>query len=506
MLGPEVTQLLEVLVDVLHRSDPVFGGVGFAIALGLILTLGVLLQRGRRRKIKGSVWLLFLHAATAAPLAFIDAPAVESKLSLVAAFFLLASLGRSAFLLLVDTFLARRAMQPVPQILRDVLQAALYVVIGLLVLRAAGVEPGSLLTTSALLTAVLGLSLQETLGNLFAGLAIQAQRPFDVGDWIQCDQNAVGKVIEINWRATRVLTIDDIEVVVPNSAVAKAPIYNYSRPTTVVRRAVTVPTSYDAPPEAVRKILLEALADTPRILDKPEPTIATKDFSDRGVMYEVRFYIQDYHARDLIDSDVRDRIWYALKRNGLPIPFPQRRLDFQPASAGPDPKKTEQRATKLLQHSELFSHLSEQDARSIIARCSRQLFTKQERIVRQNTLGSEMFIIERGRVGISVALEKGRHELLAQLGPGEFFGEMSVMTGGERTADVIALEETEVLVLTREALAPLLESQPELADHISQVLAERQVQRSEVEGQEEAPRETRDQQEMLGRIREFFSL
>jgi hypothetical protein len=165
MLGPEVTQFLEVVVDVLHRSEPVFGGVGFAIALGLILALGAVLPCGRRRKVKGSVWLLFLHVAAAAPMAFIDSAAVESKLSLVAAFFLLASLGRSAFLLLVDSFLARRAMQPVPQILRDVLQAALYVVIGLLVLRAAGVEPGSLLTTSALLTAVIPFGVDRVVGG-----------------------------------------------------------------------------------------------------------------------------------------------------------------------------------------------------------------------------------------------------------------------------------------------------------------------------------------------------
>ena len=93
-------------------------------------------------------------------------------------------------------------------------------------------EPGSLLTTSALLTAVVGLSLQDTLGNMLTGLALQMQRPFEVGDWIQFDPDPrnIGQVIEVNWRATTVMTIDDVEVIVPNGALAKAPIRNFSQP------------------------------------------------------------------------------------------------------------------------------------------------------------------------------------------------------------------------------------------------------------------------------------
>src|SRR5690606_39397019 len=112
------------------------------------------------------------------------------------------------------------------------------------------VEPASLLATSALLTAVIGLSLQETLGNLFAGLAIQAERPFEVNDWIQFDEHRhrVGRVVEINWRATKVETSDRVILTVPNGVLARAPIMNFSRPTALVRRSVYVDAPFDAPP------------------------------------------------------------------------------------------------------------------------------------------------------------------------------------------------------------------------------------------------------------------
>src|SRR5690606_13193402 len=153
-----------------------------------------------------------------------------------------------------------------------------YAAVALVVLRAAGVELGSLLTTSALLTAVIGLSLQDTLGNLFAGLAIQAQQPFEVGDWIQhdpTDQETMGRVVEINWRATRVLTVDNVEVTIPNGALARASIRNFSRPTAEVRRSVTITVAAHVPPNEVHRLFAEAVAGTPGVLSHPAPDVQT---------------------------------------------------------------------------------------------------------------------------------------------------------------------------------------------------------------------------------------
>src|SRR6185369_7136693 len=148
----------------------------------------------------------------------------------------------------------------------DLTQAVVYVIVVLLTLRLMGVEPTSLLTTSALLTAVIGLALQDTLGNLVSGLALQMQRPFEVGDWIQFDQDPrqVGQVTEVNWRATTLMTSDLVEVIVPNAFLAKAQIRNYSRPSTVSRRSVSVQGPYDESPHRVQDAIARALKGTPK--------------------------------------------------------------------------------------------------------------------------------------------------------------------------------------------------------------------------------------------------
>ena len=186
---------------------------------------------------------------------------------------LFASLGRSLVLLVLDVILGRRMHRPPPRIVRDLAQGLVWIVVVLVTMRMAGVEPGSLLTTSALLTAAIALSLQETLGNLMAGLSVQVQRPFDVGDWIafDSDQKHIGRVIEINWRATKVITLDEVEVTVPNGTLAKASIVNYTKPTPVSRRSLYVYTPGDVPPHVVQRAILEALPGSFGVAPSPRP-------------------------------------------------------------------------------------------------------------------------------------------------------------------------------------------------------------------------------------------
>src|SRR5690606_81842 len=155
------------------------------------------------------------------------------------------------------------------------------------------VEPGSLLATSALLTAVLGLSLQDTLGNMFAGLAIQAERPFELGDWIQYDSTTehIGEVTEINWRATRLLTLDRVLITVPNGSLAKSSIRNFSRPQPVTRRSTTIWAPYNVSPHRVQRALTQAAQETPGVLAEPPASVITRAFSERGVEYSVRYFI-----------------------------------------------------------------------------------------------------------------------------------------------------------------------------------------------------------------------
>jgi small-conductance mechanosensitive channel len=301
--------------------------LGLVTAAGLIALLALLLPRGARRQIRQPILFLALHLALRGLLVFApEDPSAWRVVSFGALAFILAAIGRTTVLLVLDVVLGRRASRPLPQIARDITLGVVYAGVLLAALRAAGVEPGSILTTSALLTAAVALSLQETLGNMVAGLAIQVQRPFDVGDWIQFDgeQRHIGEVLEINWRATKVITLDAVEVVIPNATLAKAAITNFTKPTATSRRSLYVQVPADVPPLDVRRIVLDSLAGSFGLLPEPAPSVVTNAFVDGNVEYWIRFFTDRFDQRDAVDGSARDRIWYGLARAGVALAAPGR--------------------------------------------------------------------------------------------------------------------------------------------------------------------------------------
>ena len=277
--------------------------------LVLLLAIGLLPQGHRKRARQGAV---LLGLSLACFLAWTSVPQDSSARRLLlfgATFFLLASIGRSVVVLLIDVVAERRASRPAPRIFRDLSTGVVYLFVALLALRTIDVEPGSILTTSALLTAVVGLAMQDTLGNLVSGLALQMQRPFDVGDWIEIDNGQqAGRVTEVTWRATTVMTLDHVEVILPNAGLAKAAIRNYSRPSPVARRRVVVGVSPAAAPDEVHEALVEAAREVSGVLPSPAPYARTRAFAESSIEYEVLFFIDDFSQALTIEGAVRDRI------------------------------------------------------------------------------------------------------------------------------------------------------------------------------------------------------
>lgn len=497
-----------------------FGGIGIAVAIAFLLVGRLVVPAAQRRVLRAPLVLLVLHIGLVVLLAVLPephagdpfAPLGDKLLRFGALTVLLLSIARSFYLLLLHALLKRGRRKSLPGIFRDIIQVAVYAVVAIFVLHAAGVEPGSLLTTSALLTAVIGLSLQDTLGNLFAGLAIQAQQPFEVGDWVQFDDDSdhIGEVLEINWRATRLLTIDRIEVTVPNNLLARAPIRNYSKPTRLVRRNATVLAPYEAPPARVHRLMTEAVVEVDGVRSHPPPDIQTIDFTERGVEYRVRYFIEDFDQREVIDSRVRDRLWYALRRGSLQIPAPQRRItlvEHNAATAAAEQQARVIDVEKSLERIHLFQPLPHELLHEVALHTERRLYASGELIIQEGDYGDELFIVEKGKVDVLIDGHDGMKKV-ASLEPGDFFGEMSLLTGEQRRATVRTEEEVALLVVSKETLQPILEASPELAHEISEVLAQREVQlgiHSKSPAQTEEKMDER-RGELLSRIREFFSI
>jgi small-conductance mechanosensitive channel/CRP-like cAMP-binding protein len=484
--------------------------VGVGIAVVLVVGVRALLPAGSRRRIRGPLAMLVLHGACRAVLAVVadDSPA-EPVASVLALALLLASIGRSAVLLALDVIATRHLARRVPKIFGDIIQSVVYAAILLVALRDAGVAPGELFTTSALVTAAIALSLQETLGNVVAGLAIQMQRPFDVDDWIQFDTELkhIGRVLEINWRATKVLTLDDVEIIVPNATLAKASVTNFTKPTAASRRSlyVQVPASVD--PAVVRAAIAGALPGGYGVLADPAPSVVLNQFVDGNTEYWVRFYTALFDKRDGVDGAARERVWYGLARAGIPIAAPGRAIALREVTADSETRDREAELVMrahALRRVDFLRALSTQQLGALAAASRMHRYGGGEPVVAQGDTTAEMFVVERGRV----AVERDGREV-ASLGIGEFFGEMALMTGEVRTATVRASEPSTLIGLEQHAVKALLDGAPELAAAISQAIAARHAAitaaRESSSGIELATVEERSSQ-LLARIKRFFAL
>ncbi len=496
--------------------ENLFSGEIFAVVLALLLIFinVAALPRADRRSARQPIGFLVLHLTlyTVSRLWRSDSR-LHQLLVVSAVLFLLAAIGRGFVILVLDVGLGRRGKSPLPRIIRDLAQALVYLIVFIAALRGAGIDPGSLLTTSALLTAVIGLSLQETLGNVFAGLAIQLQSPFDVGDWVQFDEDKrhVGKVLEIGWRATKIITSDDVEIMVPNGTLAKVPISNYSKPSTISRRSVYVTLPCGLPPRKAHRVLADAIRGAWGVLESPEALIITNNFADSGVEYCARFWTQEFHKREIVDGGVRDRIWYALSREGIELVYPVREVylhqDLDEKKQKAAIEHAEERLDDL-RRVDFLAVLPDEDLRVLADGTRQRLYAEGEVVVKRGDRTTDLFVVHTGKVRVVVPGAKGEApEEVAQIGPGHFFGEMALMTGEPRRATIIAAEDSELYVIGHAELHAVLASHPEFATSMARTIAERQAKldaHESVKDRESVVDERTNQ--ILDKVRSFFSL
>src|SRR5688572_24114260 len=203
---------------------------------------------------------------------------------------------------LINPLRRDRVREGFPAIVQDA------IVIGLLLLVGTFVFREELLTTSAVGAVVLGFALQDTLGNAFAGLAIQSEKPFNIGHWITVGDHE-GRVAEVTWRATKLRTKTGNFDIVPNSEVGKAAITNCSEPAAPMRNLLDVGVRYDAPPNQVKAVVKAALANCPLVLKAPAPDAMVHDFADSAVTYRVRFWIEDFELDEEAGGQVRASLY-----------------------------------------------------------------------------------------------------------------------------------------------------------------------------------------------------
>lgn len=334
------------------------------------------------------------------------------------------------------------------------------------------VNLGALFTTSAIFGVILGLALQDTLGNFFAGISLQADRPFQVGDVITVGaQRHTGVVEEISWRAIKIRTFTNHFVLIANSNAAREPIEVCPRDN-LNSRLVFFNTLYTDSPAKTIHVVREAVREADNVSEKVAPIVRIRNLGDNGVDYEVKYWLDDYAKYNDTDALVRQRIWYAFRRAGLNFAFPTRTLHVE-RRASLAPRDGDGGAiAERLSAVDIFAPLSADETTMLAHAAVRHVFAPGETVIRAGDPGSSMFVVHKGRVRVQVN-ENGRPRTVATLNEGDFFGEMALFTGEPRTANVLALEETEVLEIGHAAMKRVFDTNPDLVESLSFIMAER---------------------------------
>lgn len=492
-----------------------------AVFLGL--SVGLMLWVLKRHEDQGTlrVWVIATGASMGLYLILkmvgVSSDILAIKVLLALAIMMAANTVLRFLTLLLYEHLARRQMElPIPRLVIDVLNFIIMATLAVVLLNIIfNVQLTAFLVTSTVLSAVIGLSLQDILGNVFAGLALQLERPYEMEDWVEID-GIEGAVEEMNWRVLTVRTRNNDIMAIPNSTVSKTVVTNYSKPTKLHLTHIPVGVAYAHPPERVKDVLLGAVCDTGGVSAKPSPTVFLQDFGDSAIEYDVRFWITDFSRKPHICDAVRSRIWYCLQRAGMGIPFPIRDVYLHTVTPDHEAKlRAELRDDILreLKRVDLFDPLGDNEINLLAERSSIFRYTRGEPIVRQNDTGDSLYIIRNGSVEVTVTSGKNEPIKVATLGPGKFFGEMSLLTGEPRSATVSALEETQVVQVRKEGLGLVLEQNPKLVEPLTEMLENRRRELDDTKQKAARQRKTvtvktaRTQKEdLLARVKAFFKL
>jgi small-conductance mechanosensitive channel len=327
-----------------------------------------------------------------------------------------------------------------------------------------------LLATSGVVAIVLGLALQSTLNDVFSGLVLSLSRPARPGDWINVDGSTEGEVVEINWRATHVLTPHHDLAIVSNSTIAKSKIVNLTLPSGTHGIAVTIRLACS--PAVGMPLLQSALLNSRSILATPQPSIRVVSIEAACTEFELTAFVERRGSMTHAQNELFDLAYRHVSAAGIRF-APSKDQPLQ-AGANAESKIERRDPQSVLDIVPLFVTLSFDERAAIAKKLKVASYEKGDLVVEAGTVLQSLFIVGRGVLSVTGKSSVGEIEVL-RFGPGDHYGEIGLLSGAAAGANVRALAHAIVYELAKADLSPILEARPQIADELSYAFAQQQA-------------------------------
>jgi len=481
------------------------------------LTIALLHTRpNERTTFLNTLWLFLVGLAGEAAasliwsLNFVEAAGtVHAIFRFVSAIALIRLGGFAAFRLLLPLVGSRP-----PRIAEDLAIVGVYVIYGFVQLRGAGLDLSSLVTTSAILTAVIAFAMQDTLGNVLAGVAVQLDNSVRIGDWIRVD-TVSGRVRDIRWRSTLIETRNWETIVIPNSMLMKARVELLGQRDGAPlqwRRILDFMVDPGVPPARVIAIIDDEMRELsiPNVARNPSPSCVLKRFDEGNLCYQLRYHLTDILEDDLTDSMVRVHLFASLQRAGIRVAEPQRTVHAvqrDQAHAETVRRRELTRRLQALASVPPFAKLPEETRADIAERLQYAPFARGDIITKQGNTAHWLYILAYGEAEVLYEPQGGMAHVIGTLHPGQFFGEMALITGDARAATVVAKTDVECYRLDRASFQELLLGRPEIAEEIKRVMGGRRGDLDSArQAFTDAPPVAEAEVRLVSRIRRFLGM
>ena len=386
-----------------------------------------------------------------------------------------------------------------PSLLTDLVDGVIWI-ITIVVIIAVVFERqiSGIITTSSVAMAVLGFALKTIISDLFSGVALTLERTFNIGDWVETSGGIVGKIQSLSWRSTQLLLENGTTIIISNSRISEMQLKKYER----WRDEIDIEFGYEVTTHQVERILLTAAHAIPEVTEK-KPDVRIVEFGPSGVKWRLRYWIDDYPSRSKARYTIQRNLLRNLHFAGIETPAPRLRAEL---IKGSEPSRLGS-VKALMGRIDLFYTLTDTELAELAENVKGHLIRAGSAVVQQGDDGASLYLIKEGLFDVIIA-----DKIVGQLGPGAFFGEMSLLTGAPRSATVMALVDSMVYEVSKDIMEPIIAGRHELVEDLGHKLAERQIKNAKaLEANDddentdiESTKSLTDR--MLNLVRSYFSL